>query len=207
MVTTTKDECNHVVKTQARCLLLLITLCVFTRVFTLRCCTYQYVFIAKLEYRDSHFIDSVNPIVIYLFIIEFRIYFFIWRRGVIWSAMVRPAVDSISRKRRSRFETDRRQFTHYIYGGVVQADSHDPGEGEARAHIREKQVRGLPPPRMGQVGQRVMGHDGCASRCPRNPCRRESGNIWRYSSIGQSLRLIIAVCGFEPRCRHQFLEA
>ena len=49
------------------------------------------------------------------------------------------------------------------YGGVVQADSHDPGEGEARAHIREKQVRGLPPPRMGQVGQRMMGHDGCAS--------------------------------------------
>ena len=33
-----------------------------------------------------------------------------------------------------------------IYGGVVQAASHDPGEGEARAHIREKQVRGLPPP-------------------------------------------------------------
>ena len=33
-----------------------------------------------------------------------------------------------------------------IYGGVVQAASNDPGEGEARAHIREKQVRGLPPP-------------------------------------------------------------
>ena len=44
-------------------------------------------------------------------------------------------------------------------------------------------------------------------RCPRNPCRGRSGNIWRYSSIGQSLRLIIAGCGFEPRCRHQFLEA
>ena len=102
---------------------------------------------------------------------SFRICIFIWRRGVIWSAMVRPAVDSISRKRRSRFETDRRQFTHYIYGGVVQAASHDPGEGEARAHIREKLVRGQPPPRMGQVGQTMMGHDGCASRCPRNPCR------------------------------------
>ena len=50
-----------------------------------------------------------------------------------------------------------------IYGGVVQAASHDLGEGEARAYIREKLVRGQPPPRMGQVGQRMMGHDGCAA--------------------------------------------
>ena len=49
-----------------------------------------------------------------------------------------------------------------IYGGVVQAASHDPGEGEARATIREKQVRGLPPPNW-TVGQRMMGHGGCES--------------------------------------------
>lgn len=52
------------------------------------------------------------------------------------------------------------------YGGVVQAASHDQGEGEARAHIREKQVRGLPPPNgaLGKrLGKRMMSHDGCAA--------------------------------------------
>ena len=57
-----------------------------------------------------------------------------------------------------------------IYGGVVQAASHDPGEGEARATIREKQVQGLPPPN----GTGWTKNDGTwrmrIERCPRNPC-------------------------------------
>lgn len=68
----------------------------------------------------------------------------------------------------------------------MQAASHDPGEGEARAPIREKLVRGQPPPRMGQVGQTMMGHDGCASSAALGIRAGENPAI--YGGIAQSVR-------------------